>query len=126
MSPNNNMNMIVNLANDFFKKNCDIHDEVRGHFLVHSIYCSRTLSLFSSEYDKDYTTRVQRESDRMVKDNPVTPSNSPLLEYAAPKSQNNQVSKMADPTTNIRQQHAMNIGLVLNNKSTNSSNMINI
>ena len=62
----------------------------------------------------------------MVKDNPVTPSNSPLLEYTAPKSQNNQVSKMADPTTNIRQQHAMNIGLVLNNKSTNSSNMINI
>jgi len=94
MSPNNNMNMIIDSANDFFKKNCDIHDKVRGCSLVHCTYCPRTLFLSSSKCDKDYATRVQRESNRMVEDNPVALSDSPLLEYAAPKSQNNQVSKV--------------------------------
>ena len=86
MSPNNNMNMIVNLANDFFEKNCDIHDEVRGHSLVHSVHCPRTPSLSSSECDENYATRVQRESNRIVEDNTIAPSDSPLLEYAASKS----------------------------------------
>ena len=126
MSPNNNMNMIVNLANDFFEKNCDIHDEVRGHSLVHSVHCPRTPSLSSSECDKNYATRVQRESNRIVEDNTIAPSDSPLLEYAASKSQNNQVSKVANPTTNARQQCAVNVGPALNNKSTNSSNKVNI
>jgi len=78
--------MIINLADDLFEKNCDIHDEVRGHSLAHSTDYPRTLSLSSSECDKDYAMRVQRESDRIVKDDPIAPSNSPLLEYTAFKS----------------------------------------
>jgi len=120
------MNMIINLANDLFEKNCDIHDEVRGRSLAHNAHYSRTLSLSSSECDKDYAMRVQRESDRIVEDDPVAPSNSPLLEYTASKSQNNQVSKVADLTTNARQQCVVNIGPALNNKSIDSSNIVNI
>ena len=86
MSSNNNMNIIINLANDLFEKNCDIYDEVRGCSLAYSVHHLRTLFLFSSKCDKDYIIRVQRESDRMVEDNPVALSNSLLLEYAAPKS----------------------------------------
>ena len=62
----------------------------------------------------------------MVEDDTVAPSDSLLLEYAALKSQNNQVSKVVDPTTNTRQQHAINIIPALNNESTNSSNIVNI
>lgn len=86
MPPNNIMNMIVNLANDVFEKNCNIHDKVRGCFLIHSTHHPRTLSLFSSECNEDYATRVQRESNRMVEDNPVAPSDSSLLNYTALKS----------------------------------------
>ena len=86
MSPNNNMNMIVDLADDLFEKNCDSHDEVKGCSLAHSTHCPRTLSLSSSECDEDYATRVQRESDKMVKDDPVALSDSLLLEYAASES----------------------------------------
>jgi len=86
MPSNNNMNIIVNLANDLFEKNCDIYDEVRGCSLAYSVHHLRTLFLSSSKCDKDYTMRVQRESDRMVEDDPVAPSDSLLLEYTAPKS----------------------------------------
>ena len=39
----------------------------------------------------------------MNKDNPVTISNSPQLEYMTLKSQENQVSKVADPNNNSKQ-----------------------
>jgi len=80
----------------------------------------------SSECDKDYATRVQRESDRMDEDDPVAPSNSPQLEYATPNSQSNQVSKAADFTTNTRQQHAGHVDPALNNESTDINNVANI
>ena len=71
------MNMVIDLVNDLFKDNCDNYDEVKGYFLVSSMYRSRTPSLSLSNYDEDYATRVQRESDRMIEDNHVTPTNSP-------------------------------------------------
>ena len=126
MPPNNNMNIIIDLADDLFEKNCDIHDKVRGCSLTYSVHHPKTLFLSSSKCDKNYAMRVQRESDRIVEDDPIALSNNLLLEYAAPKSQNNQVSKVADPTTNVRQQHVINIGPVLNNKSIDSSNVVNI
>jgi len=86
MPPNNNINIIVDLADNLFEKNCDIHDEVRSCFLVHSVHHPRTLFLSSSKCDKNYAMRVQRESDRIVEDDSVALSNSLLLEYAAPKS----------------------------------------
>jgi len=57
MPSNNNMNMIIDLADDLFEKNCNVHDEVRGCSLAHSAHYPRTLSLSSSECDKDYAMR---------------------------------------------------------------------
>ena len=75
--PTNDVNMVIDSIDNFFEKNCDNYDKVRDHSLVSSIYCPRTLSLSSSNYDKDYATRVQKESDRMVKDNSAALSDSP-------------------------------------------------
>ena len=70
--------------------------------------------------------RVQKESDRMVKDNPVAPSDSPQLKYVTLKSQENQVSKVVDSSTNTRQQCVVHIYSTLNNNSTASNNVVNI
>jgi len=96
------MNMVINLVDDLFKGNCDNYNEVRGRSLVSSTHRPRTLSLSSNDCDEDYATRVQRESDRIVEDNPVAPTNSLQLEYISPKSQDNQVSKVANLTSNSR------------------------
>jgi len=126
MSPNNVSNMEVDSFDDIFTKACDNCDEVRGRSLVLSAHHSRTLSLSSSDCDEDYATRVQKESDRMDEDNPVATSDSLQLEYATPKSQENQVSKAADPNNNSRQQHVVNIVPALNNISLSSNNMVNV
>ena len=102
MTHTNNIDMVVNPVNDIFKNNCNNFNEVRGHSLASSIHCPRTLFLSLSECDKDYTTRVQKESDKMVEDNLAALSDSPQLEYVTSKSQSNQVSKMADLTSNTR------------------------
>ena len=76
MFPTSNMNMIIDLVNDLFKKNCNNFDEVRGHSLVFSAHYPKILSLSSSEYNKNYTIRVQRESDKIVENDPVTISDN--------------------------------------------------
>jgi len=85
MTPTNDINMAINV-DDLFKGNYDNYDEMRGHSLASSMHYPKTLSLSSSDCDEDYTTRVQRESNRMVKDDSVTPTNSPQLENATSKS----------------------------------------
>ena len=126
MTPTKDMNMVIDLVDDLFKGNCDNYDKVRGCSLVSSMYCPRTPSLFSSHCDEDYAIKVQRESDRIVKNDPVTLTNSPQLKYISPKSQNNQVSKAANLTSNSKQQYVVNIGPALNNKSPNDNNVFNV
>jgi len=92
MSPNNDVEMVIDLVDDLFN-NCDNYDE--GHTLVSNTHHPRSPSLFSSDSKEDYATRVQRESDRMVEDDLITPTNSPQLEYVTPKSKSTQVSKAA-------------------------------
>lgn len=89
MSPNNDINMIIDLTFDIFEKNCNNYDEVRDCFLVLSVHHSKSLFLFSSECNKDYTMRVQRESNKMVKNDHIVSSNSLQLEYVTLKSQDN-------------------------------------
>ena len=60
----------------------------------------------------------------MVENDPIAPTDSSQLEYTTLKSQVNQVSKTADPTSNSRQQHVENISLVLNNESVDNSNIV--
>jgi len=71
------MNIVINLVNNLFKDICDNFDEVRGHSLASSKHSPKTLSLSSSECNESYTTRVQRESDKIVEDNLVALSDSP-------------------------------------------------
>ena len=86
MTPTNDKNMVINSDDDLFKDNCNNFDKVRDYSLMSSVYCSKTLSLSSSNCNKDYATRVQRESDRMVEDDHVTPTDSPQLEYVTSKN----------------------------------------
>ena len=126
MGQTDNTDMVINLVDDLFKNICDNFDKVRGHSLASSIHCPKAPSLSSSECDEDYAIRVQRESDKMVNDDLVILSNSPQLEYATPKSQVNQVSKVADLTSNTRQQHVENVGPALNSNLTDDSNIFNV
>ena len=97
------MNIVVDLINDLFKNNCENYDEIRGCFLASNMYCPRSPFISLSECDEKYLARVQYESDNMVKNDQVTPSDSLQLEYITLKSQGSQVSKIADYTSNTRQ-----------------------
>ena len=99
MASNDYMNIDVDGFNNLFKNISDNFDKVRGHSLAQSTHYPRTPSLFSSNYDEDYTMRVQKASNRMDEDNPVTTSDSIQLEYTNPKGQNSLVSKIADNTS---------------------------
>jgi len=39
MSPNNDVEMVINPIEDLFMKNCDNYDKVRGRTLVSSMHC---------------------------------------------------------------------------------------
>jgi len=114
MASNNDINIIVDPLDNFFKKIGDNFDEVRGCSLALSVYCPRTPSLSSSDCNEDYTTRMQKESDRMDEDNPVATSNSIQLKYITPKSQDGQFSKMANSSKVAGQQCVANKKPVLN------------
>ena len=47
-------------------------DEMRNHSLALSTHRPKSLSISSSNCDKEYHIRVKRESDRMDEDKPVT------------------------------------------------------
>jgi len=80
----------------------------------------------SSKCDKDYTTKVQWESNNMVEDDPVIMSDNPQLEYATPSSQPHRVSKVSDLPFNVRLQHVNNTQPTLNNCGTENGNMFNV
>ena len=73
-------------------------NEVRGHSLDLSIHRPRSLSLLLlvSDCDEEYHVHVQRKSNKMNEDKSINLSENIELEYTTPKSQPNQVSKMAD------------------------------
>ena len=80
----------------------------------------------SSNYKENYTMRVQKESDRMDKDDPVIMSDSLQLKYVTSKSQDKPVSKVADTNNDSRQQYVANKDLALNINSLSENNMVNV
>ena len=76
MASNDYTNMDVDGFNNLFENISDNFDEVRGHSLTQSAHCPRTPSLFLSDCNEDYATRVQKASNRMDEDDPVTISDS--------------------------------------------------
>jgi len=104
MASNDYMNIDVDSFNNLFKNISDNFDKVRGHSLAQSIHYPKTPLLFLSNYDEDYTMRVQKANNRMDEDNPVTTSDSIQLKYTNPKGQNGLVSKVADNTSSVHKQ----------------------
>ena len=104
----------------------DNYEEVRGCSLDMSIHRpgSPSPSLSSSECDEEYHVCVQQESNKMIEDEPVNSSGNFELEYTTPKSQNNQVSKVADSPPNMRQRCGSTVNPALN--QSQGENMVNI
>ena len=109
---------MFNLNNNF--------NEIRDYSLDLSIYRPRllSLSLSVSKCDEEYHVCIQRESDKIIKDKSIILSNNFELEYMTPKSQTNQVSKVAEPSSNMKQQYALTVGPTLN--QMHGKDMVNI
>ena len=85
IASNDDTNINVDGFNNLFENISDNFDKMRDHSLAQSAYHPRTPSLSLSNYNKDYTTRVQKASNRIDKDDPVTISGGIQLEYTNPK-----------------------------------------
>jgi len=81
-----NVDIVDNsVVNTIIYSNNNSNEEVRGCALVPSASNSRSILVSSSNKSKEeYTTKVQRESDNINQDDPVTMSDSIQLEYATP------------------------------------------
>ena len=69
MTLSSNVDMAVDSDNILFNNFCDNFDKVRGWSMTSDKQGTRTLSISSSECNEEYSARVQRESNRIVKDN---------------------------------------------------------
>ena len=76
MASNDDINMAVDSFDNLFKNISNNFDEMRGRSLALSVYSFKTSLMFSSDFDKDYPTRMKKASDRMDKDDSVASSDS--------------------------------------------------
>lgn len=123
--PSQDINMAINSVEAMFNLN-NKFNKVRDRSLDLSIYRPRSpsLSLSVSNCDEEYYVHIQQESNKMYEDKSVNSLGNVELEYATPKSQPNQVSKAADPPSNMRQQCALTVSSTLN--QLHSKDMVNI
>jgi len=77
LSGNIDIDMAIDIVDDLFKFNHNNYDKVRGHSITSDTHSPRTLSMFSSKYDKEYSARVQHKSNNIVEDDQIDPSDSP-------------------------------------------------
>jgi len=113
MNSSQDINMVIDLLENLFDIG-DNYDEIRDRSLEMSIYKPRSSSILSSKCNKEYHIQVKRESDKMVKNKPINSIGSICIKYMTQKDQNNQVSKIANSTSNTRQQCVPTVGLILN------------
>ena len=76
ITPSDDMDMVIDNIIDLFKNNYNNYNKVRDHTMASNTQSPRTLSMSSSNCDKDYAARVQHKSNNIVKDDQVVPSNS--------------------------------------------------
>ena len=124
IASNSDVNMVDDSFDKLFENISNNFDEVRGYSLALSAHRPRTPSMSSSNCNEDYVTRIQKKSNRMDEDNSITSLESVQLEYVTPRSQNGQVSKVANNTNVVYQQHVSNEDLALNQPAEN--NVVNI
>ena len=118
MDSSQDINMVIDPLENLFDIG-DNYDEVRGRSLEMSAHKPRSSSISSSKCDEEYHIQVKRESDRMVEDEPVNSIGSICIKYATQEGQNNQVSKVADSTSNTRQQCVPTVNLPLTSLMVN-------
>ena len=80
IASNQDINMVIDPLDNLFDISNN-YDEVRGCSLDVSIHRPRSPSISLSEGGKEYHICVQRESDRMDKDEPVNSIGSICVEY---------------------------------------------
>ena len=122
LASEDDIDMVTNPLGTMFNLNNNL-DEVRGHSLDASTHRPRSPSLSLSKNEEEYHVCVQHESDRMNEDEPVNSLGSVNLEYVT-QSQNHQVNKAADSSSNMRLQCALTVGPTLN--QPHGENVINI
>ena len=122
LASEDDINMVTDPLGTMFDLNNNL-DEVRGRSLDASTHRPRSPSLLLSKNEEEYHVCVQRESDRMNKDEPVNSLGNINLEYVT-QSQNHQVNKVADFSSNMRLQCALIVGPTLN--QPHGENVINI
>ena len=102
-----NDNFVVNII---IYNNCNNYNEVRGCTLVPSTNSSCSFLCSSSNMSKKvYTEQIQRESDKIVQDEPTVSSDSIQLEYTTQEVQSSIVSKAAKPLLT----QELNVGTIL-------------
>ena len=131
----------VDMNNDFvvntiIHNNCDNYDKMRGHTLVLSANSFHSVSYSSSNMsEKVYIEWIQRESDRMIQNEPTASSDSIQLKYITQEMQNPIISKTAELPPNMRTEYEHNIASTHVNVTVvkptmvtmaNNSNIINI
>ena len=102
-----NDNFVVNII---IYNNCNNYNEVGGCTLVPSTNSSCSFLCSSSNMSKKvYTEQIQRESDKIVQDEPTVSSDSIQLEYTTQEVQSSIVSKAAEPLLT----QELNVGTIL-------------
>ena len=76
MTLSGDIDMAIDIVDDLFKFNHNNYNEVRDRSIASNIPSPKTLSISSSKCDEEYSARVQHESDNIVDNNQIIPSNS--------------------------------------------------
>ena len=121
-----NIDMDVDNYSIFLGNIADNFDNIRDCSLTPNQQQSRTASMTSSIHSVDYAGKCEQMNNFIKDENIKNPIDSSQLFYASLKKQRNQVSIVADSSSNIRQQCVPSNGLALSKKSNYSNNMFNM
>ena len=133
---NSNMALVFNnvdmaddcVVSNIIFNNSNRNDKVRGCTFTPSAVSSRSVSSSSSNKSKElYSDCIQRESNKMVQDEPTTISDNLQLEYTTSERQTLNVSKVADTSPNMRIECIHNATpTYVNSTMDNNNDAINI
>ena len=96
--------------NNIISSNIDSYDDMREQIMSSNKNSLRTVSMSSSETLVDYATifKMKHLNDLPDDEEIRVPTNSFQLSYMTSRGQDNQVSKMADPSFSMEQQCVSN------------------
>ena len=125
LTSNSDINMVIDPEDNIYDIG-NSFEEGRDYSLSLSMYKPRSPSISSSKCSEDYHVYVKRNSDRMDEDEPISSIGSIKVEFTSQGGQKDQVSKAADTTNDMLQQHVLSKDLALNSIPGNSMFNINL